>query len=173
MLDEKAGRLAQQFGKFGEGLVLWWLGHCYNYSVALVDHEGADIIAHKDDEHLAISVKSIHAASTYYDKHNQDKLRDFSEKFGGKEPLTPAVAFVYAWGERLKDNQTIQIDAYLIKLDDFGKCNFSKNDKQDYLVNNGAKFGTLNKLIAQHKEIEIKHLRLQQVNGNWINGANE
>lgn len=159
--NEKVGRLAQQFGKFGEGLVLWWLGQFHKYSVALVDHEGADIVAHNETEHLAISVKSIHAASIYYDKHNQDKLRNFAQKFGN---LTPAVAFVFAWGE--KENNTM-IDVFLFKLDDFEKFiqnnekGFSKYKKDNsvYLVNNGSNFETLKPLAEKYG---AKHLRLQQ-----------
>lgn len=173
---EKPGRLAQQFGKFGEGLVLWWLGHFYKYSVALVDHEGADIVAHNETEHLAISVKSIHAASIYYDKHNQDKLRDFAKKFGN---LTPAVAFVFAWGEEDKDTM---LDVFLFKLDDFEKFiennekGFSryKKDERVYLINNGSNFETL-KSLAEKKEYDIKHLRLQQTTETFkhaIKGGN-
>lgn len=166
-MEQKAGRLAQQFGKFGEGLVLWWLGKFYNYSVALVDHEGADIVAHNNssNEHLAISVKSIHAASIYYDKHNQEKLRDFAEKFG---KLTPAVAFVFVWGEQ---DMNTMIDVFLFKLDDFDffcaneGIGFSKykKDEQVYLINNGTKFETLKKLVDK-SDRDIKHLRMQQTN---------
>ncbi len=69
--QEKAGRLPKQFGDFGENMVMWWLGRFFNYNVALVDHEGADIIAHNTNEKLAISVKSIHRASTTFDVNNQ------------------------------------------------------------------------------------------------------
>ena len=168
--QEKAGRLPQQFGKFGEGLVLWWLGHFHDYNVALVDHEGADIVAHKGSEHLAISVKSIHAASTYFDKHNQDKLRNFADKFGS---LEPAVAFVFAWGEKDEKTKTM-IDVYLFKLDDFeffcanGEKGFGKHkkDEQVYLINNGANFETLKSLAEKYKD-NVKHLRLKEINGKF------
>ena len=76
--QEKAGRLPKQFGDFGENPVMWWLGQFFNYNVALVDHEGADIIAHNTNEKLAISVKSIHRASTIFDVYNQTQLRKFA-----------------------------------------------------------------------------------------------
>lgn len=161
---DKAGRLAHQFGKFGEGLVLWWLGQFYNYNVALVDHEGADIVAHSETEHLAISVKSVHASNKYYDKHNQDKLKEFAEKFGG---LTPAVAFVFAWGE--KEHHTM-IDVFLLKLDEIEMLvnnhekGFSrhKKDENTYLISNGTNFETLKPIAEKYG---FKHLRLQQTTG--------
>ena len=48
--EKRDGRLPQQFGKFGECLVMFWLGRTLNYTVALVDHEGADIIASGDKD---------------------------------------------------------------------------------------------------------------------------
>lgn len=175
MVDkEKATRLSHQFGKFGEGLVLWWLGQFYNYNAALVDHEGADIIAHKGDEHLAISVKSIHASSTYYDDRNQKKLREFAKRFGMVTPLTPAVAFVFAWGDREQDKTNTMIDVFLIKLDDFDSLGFPKHkDKpQDYLISNGSNFGTLEKLIIKFPNKKIMHLRLQQT-AEWLDNLNK
>lgn len=161
--NDKPGRLAHQFGKFGEGLVLWWLGQFYGYSVALVDHEGADIVAHNDTEHLAISVKSVHASNKYYDKHNQDKLRIFAQKFGD---LTPAVAFVFVWGESDKDSHAM-IDVFLFKLDDIEMLinnhekGFSrhKKDQDIYLISNGTNFETLKPIAEKYG---FKHLRLQQ-----------
>lgn len=111
--QEKAGRLPKQFGDFGENLVVWWLGQFFDYNVALVDHEGADIIAYKGTEKLAISVKSIHRASTIFDVHNQKQLSKFAEKFG---KLTPAVAFVFADYEK---SQKTRLDVFLFLLNDF------------------------------------------------------
>ncbi len=164
--EEKAGRLAHQFGKFGEGLVLWWLGHFYNYNVALVDHEGADIVAHKGDEHLAISVKSIHAASIYYDTHNQKQLKIFAEKFGN---LKPAVAFVFAWGDREKDKEDTMIDVFLFKLEEIKKY-IDNNEKGfgikngDYYINNGANFNILKSVAEKYN---AKHLRLHQIHEDF------
>jgi Holliday junction resolvase len=157
---EKVGRLSHQFGKFGEGLVLWWLGQFHNYSVALVDHEGADIVAHKGDEHLAISVKSYHARARYFDQQSQKNLRTFAERFG---TLTPAVAFVFVDHDNERENNAM-VDVFLIKLDDFDFFGFPKHkDKpQDYLISNGANFGTLEKLVGKYPEKKILHLRMQQ-----------
>ena len=116
MLDrieqEKAGRLPKQFGDFGENLVMWWLGQFFEYNVALVDHEGADIIAHNKSERLAISVKSVHRASTIFDVHNQTQLKKFAKNFGD---LTPAVAFVFADCEKF---QNAKLDIFLFLLED-------------------------------------------------------
>lgn len=174
--NEKAGRLPQQFGKFGECLVMWWLGHRYNYNVALVDHEGADIIAHNYDssERLAISVKSGHRASFEFDIHNQNQLTKFAEKFGG---LTPAVAFVFADNER---TENAMIDVFLLMLDDIrhfcdtNEKGFSRPAKipTSCQVSNGARFRTLQALVDKYPDRPIKHIRLQQT-AEWIDSLNK
>jgi len=166
---EKAGRLSHQFGKFGEGLVMWWLGQFFNYNVALVDHEGADIIAHSLDEteKLAISVKSIHRSSTIFDVHNQTQLDRFAKKFGG---LTPAVAFVFADYETA---QKSKLDVFLFLLRDFDffcdkGMGISRKANGDLEIQNGAQFIHLKKLVDMYPDKKIKHLRLQQTKEKWL-----
>ena len=164
--QEKAGRLPKQFGDFGENLVVWWLGQFFNYNVALVDHEGADIIAHNKTEKLAISVKSIHRASTIFDVHNQKQLKKFAENFGN---LTPAVAFVFADCEKI---QKARLDIFLLLLKDFDFfCNKSigilHKANGDFEIQNGAQFIHLNNLVNAYPQM-IKHLRLQQIKENWL-----
>lgn len=164
--QEKAGRLPKQFGDFGENLVVWWLGQFFNYNVALVDHEGADIIAHNETEKLAISVKSTHRASKIFDVHNQKQLKIFAKKFG---ELTPAVAFVFADYEK---PQKARLDVFLFLLDDFDFfCNkgmgISRKLNGDFKILNGAQFIHLKKLFDAHPD-RIKHLRLQQIKEKWL-----
>lgn len=166
--QEKAGRLPKQFGDFGENLVVWWLGHFYNYNVALVDHEGADIIAHNKTDRLAISVKSIHRASTIFDVHNQLQLKKFAEKFG---QLTPAVAFVFADYEK-DQNKNARLDIFLFLLKDFDffcdkGMGILHKSNGDFEIQNGARFIHLKKLADAYPE-RIKHLRLQQIQENWL-----
>lgn len=167
--QEKAGRLPKQFGDFGENLVMWWLGQFFDYNVALVDHEGADIIAHNrtKTERLAISVKSIHRASTIFDVHNQIQLKKFAENFGD---LKPAVAFVFADCER---TQNAKLDVFLFLLEDFNffcdkGMGISQKSNGDYEIQNGARFIHLENLANTYPDKMIKHLRLQQINGNWL-----
>ena len=107
---EKVGRLPQQFGKFGECLVMFWLGRTLNYTVALVDHEGADIIA-SGDKRYAVSVKSRtfdnRNERITFDVDNQNKLRNFAHKFG----CIPAIAFVFV------DKGGTYIDVCFVELD--------------------------------------------------------
>lgn len=166
--QERAGRLPKQFGDFGENLVVWWLGQFYNYNVALVDHEGADVIAHNSTEKLAISVKSIHRASTIFDVHNQMQLKKFAVNFGY---LTPAVAFVFADCER---DRNAKLDVFLFLLEDLEffcdkSIGISKKNNGDFEIQNGARFIHLQKLITTYPDRNIKHLRLQQMNGDWNN----
>ena len=145
---------------------MWWLGQFFYYNVALVDHEGADIIAHNNTERLAISVKSIHRASTIFDIHNQMQLKKFAENFGD---LTPAVAFVFADCERTKN---AKLDIFLFLLKDFDffcdkGMGISHKSNGDFEIQNGARFIHLEKLANTYPEM-IKHLRLQQIKGNWL-----
>ncbi len=165
--QEKAGRLPKQFGDFGENLVMWWLGRFFNYNVALVDHEGADIIAHNTNEKLAISVKSIHRASTTFDVNNQMQLKKFATNFG---ELTPAVAFVFADRENV---QKAKLDIFLFLLQDLDVfCDkgmgIARKSNGDFEILNGAQFIHLKKLADAYDK-KIKHLRLQQIHGDWLN----
>lgn len=120
----KDGRLSKQLGDFGENLVVFLLGNLKKHRVALVDHEGADIIA-TDRENsnfkYAVSVKSrwfqTDDASTSFDEKNQRKLITFANEFG----MIPCVAYV------LIDKLCKYIDVYILKLEDFEKLAIDQN----------------------------------------------
>ncbi len=75
-------RFPKQFGDFSESLVMYILG-LNNWSVALIDHVGADVIAVRrtgEFQRLAISVKGRNFPDTEsksfdFDRNNINKLR--------------------------------------------------------------------------------------------------
>lgn len=91
-------RFPKQFGDFAESLVMYVLG-LSNWSVALIDHVGADVIAVSrvnNDKRMAISVKGRNFPSTEsksfdFDRNNIDKLIDTANLLG----MIPAVSFVF------------------------------------------------------------------------------
>uniref|UniRef100_UPI003F692091 hypothetical protein n=1 Tax=Streptococcus pluranimalium TaxID=82348 RepID=UPI003F692091 len=91
-------RFPKQFGDFAESLVMYVLG-LSNWSVALIDHVGADVIAVGRDNNkkrMAISVKGRNFPSTEskffdFDRNNIDKLRDTANLLR----MIPAVSFVF------------------------------------------------------------------------------
>ena len=112
-------RLEQQLGDFGEQLVMTLLGRVAKYSVAYVDHEGADLIAtdsENNEKRYAISVKSAQIGpneneTKVFKYVDQKKLCNFSKDFG----LIPAVAMLFI------PKDFAFIDVYLITLDAFIK----------------------------------------------------
>lgn len=101
-MNVKYGRLPKQLGYFGESLVTFLLGNIKGHRVAIVDHEGADIIAtDRLDSKLryVISVKSRRFKkddpSIVFDLYSQNKLRTFAREFD----MIPVVAFVLIDGE--------------------------------------------------------------------------
>jgi len=155
MENEKAdGRLPQQFGKFGESLVMFWMGQTLGYSVALVDHVGADIIASGENgKILAVSVKSRifkkDDPSTVFDHGNIEKLRYFADKF----ECIPAVAFVFI------DKGGKCIDVYLVELELFEKL--CKEKKSGFsAVKEGLRINNDPKKHAMLSDENIKYLRL-------------
>lgn len=95
--EDDDGRRSKQFGDFAENLVMYMLGRYKKMKVALVDHEGADIIATKIDSNdvYAISVKGRHiideSFQQLFKKSDADKLKKFAKSFG----MIPAIAFVF------------------------------------------------------------------------------
>lgn len=91
-------RFPKQFGDFAETLVMYILG-LKSWSVALIDHVGADIIAINKDSLLrrfAISVKgrnfpSNESKSFDFEKNNINKLCSTAEMLG----MEAGVAFVF------------------------------------------------------------------------------
>ena len=69
--QKEGERIAKQLGDFGEQLIMTLLGRLTRYSVAYVDHEGADLIA-SDKENgsgYAISVKSYQIGENESESH--------------------------------------------------------------------------------------------------------
>lgn len=91
-------RFPKQFGDFAESLVMYVLG-LNNWSVALIDHVGADVLAVSRElnyKRLAISVKGRNfppkeSKSFDFDRNNIEKLRDTSNLLG----MIPAISFVF------------------------------------------------------------------------------
>lgn len=90
-------RFPKQFGDFSESLVMYILG-LNNWSVALIDHVGADVVAvrRRDLKRLAISVKGRNFPDTEsksfdFDRNNINKLKDTANMLG----MLPAVSFVF------------------------------------------------------------------------------
>lgn len=90
-------RFPKQFGDFSESLVMYILG-LNNWSVALIDHVGADVVAvrRRDSKRLAISVKGRNFPDTEsksfdFDRNNINKLKDTANMLG----MLPAVSFVF------------------------------------------------------------------------------
>lgn len=115
--QDRKERLEIQLGDFGEQLVMTLLGRVAGYSVAYVDHEGADLIAtdpNNKDKRYAISVKSAQIGPTenetkVFRYRDQRKLCVFAKDFG----LIPAVAMLFI------PKDFAFIDVYLITLDAF------------------------------------------------------
>lgn len=115
--QELKERLEKQLGDFGEQLVMTLLGRLSRFSVAYVDHEGADLIASDKEGHsYAISVKSYQigpkeSESKVFSFDNQEKLCAFAEDFH----LIPAVAL------NVVSTDFAYVDVYLMTLSNFNK----------------------------------------------------
>ena len=84
----KQTRAPKQMGDFGEGLVTYTLIR-KGYEIAVVDHVGADLIAEKDGDRFAISVKtrrfkkgSKESQVFVVEKGHLEKLEHFADQFG-------------------------------------------------------------------------------------------
>lgn len=113
-------RLSKQLGDFGEQLVMFLIGRLYEHRVAYVDRVGADLIAtDKKEKRYAISVKSrvfkTDGPQQPFDVDQQQKLVSFAKDFG----LIATVAFVCI--DKIEINKDINIDVYIIELEDFRK----------------------------------------------------
>ncbi len=100
-------RAPKQLGDFGEGLVNYLLIR-NDYEVAVVDHVGADLIAEKDGQRFAISVKtrlfrtgSKESRAFVIEDDHLEKLEHFANRF----QLTPLFAQVVC----LADDKKIHI----------------------------------------------------------------
>ena len=86
-MNQKQTRAPKQIGDFGEGLVTYALIR-KGYEVACVDHVGADLIAEKNGNRIAISVKTrlfrpgITESKMFCIEHSHiEKLKHFSKQF--------------------------------------------------------------------------------------------
>lgn len=116
--QNRKDRLEKQLGDFGEQLVMTLLGRVAGYSVAYVDHEGADLIAtdNRDEFRFAISVKSAQIGpneneTKVFKMKDQEKLCVFARDFG----LIPTVAMLFI------PKDFAFVDVYLVTLDAFQK----------------------------------------------------
>ena len=148
-------RFPKQFGDFAESLVMYVLG-LSNWSVALIDHVGADVIAVSrvnNDKRMAISVKGRNFPSTEsksfdFDRNNIDKLIDTANLLG----MIPAGSFVFVdFQEGVR-----KIRIIMIELSDLENMAINKNIG---FVNLNAKSGiqikfTQSKRISHLQEIK-------------------
>lgn len=119
---------AKQLGDFGEQLVMFLIGRLRPERVVRVDYVGADLITEsKKGKGQAISVKSrvftTDGPQQPFDGNQQDKLEEFAKTFD----LIPTVAFVCI--DKIDRGQDVNIDVYIIKLDDFRALAKDKNAK--------------------------------------------
>lgn len=143
-------RFPKQFGDFAESLVMYVLG-LQNWSVALIDHVGADIIAifedGQDKMRLAISVKGRNfpkgeSKSFEFDCDNIKKLKETAILLG----MIPTVSFVFV------DNQE-EIKKIRIIIAKLSVLERLANDENISFVTSNKKGG-----------IQIKYTQSERVN---------
>ena len=131
MKDE---RLRKQVGDFGEQLIMFICGRIYQQKVACVDHVGADLIAAKDKERRAISVKTRVIGETegdkiYFDLDQQKKLQNFADDYG----LIATIAFIYidsiSVSNDFKLEKDLSIDVYIVDLEELRLLAVGNNSK--------------------------------------------
>ena len=96
----KQTRAPKQLGDFGEGLVTYALIR-KGYEIAYVDHVGADLIAEKDRQRIAISVKtrmfrtgSKESQVFVVEKDHLEKLERFAAQFGMRPVFALVISLV-------------------------------------------------------------------------------
>lgn len=142
-------RFPKQFGDFSESLVMYILG-LNNWSVALIDHVGADVIAVRrtgEFQRLAISVKGRNFPDTEsksfdFDRNNINKLKDTANMLG----MIPAVSFVFV------DTQE-GIRKIRIIMAELSTLEWLAENSEAYFVNYNSKNG-----------IQIKFTQSQRTN---------
>lgn len=149
LLSTRDLRFPKQFGDFAESLVMYVLG-LNNWSVALIDHVGADVLAVSKGEQyrrLAISVKGrnfpvTESKSFDFDRNNIDKLKDTANMLG----MIPAVSLVFVDTQE----KVRKIRIIMIELEDLE--NLAKDKDLDF-VNYNSKQG-----------IQVKYTQTKRVN---------
>src|SRR5690554_3089257 len=114
-------RTPKLLGDFGEGLATYLLIR-KGFEVAMVDHVGADLIAERNGNRYAISVKtrrykkeSRETKGTVFTYDHIEKVEFFANRFG----MIPALVHIVA----INDDNTIHV--FLMKTEDM-KNNFDK-----------------------------------------------
>jgi len=151
--DTPDGNLSRQFGDFGEMLVMYVLGHMKGYRVAYIDYDGADLVAaDKTGKQYAISVKSVHDHTYFFDHSDKSKLNLFAVKFGN---MIPTIAVVFSEGS--------SIDLCILTLDELERT----SNSYDGAISLGKKID--NKLLRQGQHQHINYLHFD-INKQLIDG---
>lgn len=150
-------RFPKQFGDFSESLVMYILG-LNNWSVALIDHVGADVIAVRrtgEFQRLAISVKGRNFPDTEsksfdFDRNNINKLKDTANMLG----MIPAVSFVFVdTQEGIRKIRIIMAELSTLEwLAENSEAYFvNYNSKMEYKLNlHSHKEQTIWKILNKH-----------------------
>ncbi len=132
-MDHKNSRAPKQLGDFGEGLVMYTLIR-KGYEVACVDHVGADLIAHKDQYRIAVSVKtrmyregSCESQGFVFEFDQLKKLEYFAKRFDLKPVMAHAAC--------IADNQIIHL--FILRVTDI--YSELKKIKRGYSINYSRK----------------------------------
>lgn len=138
-------RAPKLIGDFGEGLVTYALIRG-GYEVAHVDHVGADLIAEKDGECIAVSVKTRNRNTDTKESEmvviaddNITKLKFFSNQFG----MSPVFAQVVC------HSKTKSIHLFMIKVSDIEM--YMKKAQHGYSLSFGSRGIELAKSIQGMK----------------------
>lgn len=157
-------RFPKQFGDFAETLSMYVLG-LQNWSVALIDHVGADLLAvdSSKSKRYAISVKGRNfpdseSKSFKFDKNNIQKLSDTAKMLG----MEPAVSFVFVdEQEQVKKIRIMMItlsDLISLSLDD-EVAYVNQNSGEDIIIKFTQSART-NHLLAIKQSSVIKYSEL-------------
>ena len=154
-LDERDLRFPKQFGDYSESLVMYILG-LNNWSVALIDHVGADVVAVRwrgDSKRLAISVKGRNFPDTEsksfdFDRNNINKLKDTANMLG----MIPAVSFVFVDSQEEKRKIRI-IMAELSTLECLAE------NSETHFVNYNSKHGIQIKFTQSQRTNHLKIIK--------------
>ena len=154
-LDERDLRFPKQFGDFSESLVMYILG-LNNWSVALIDHVGADVIAVRrtgEFQRLAISVKGRNFPATEsksfdFDRSNIEKLKDTANMLG----MIPAVSFVFV--DTQEDIRKIRII-----MAELSTLEWLAENPEAYFVNYNSKHGIQIKFTQSQRTNHLKIIK--------------
>lgn len=131
---QRQSRAPKLIGDFGEGLVTYALIKA-GYEVANVDHVGADLIAERNGERIAVSVKTRNRNTdtkesdmVVIESANLAKLKYFSTQFG----MMPVFAQVVCHAK------TGTIHLFMIRVEDIEKDKNMKKVQHGYSLSFGT-----------------------------------